>query len=140
MTARGAFFGLTRGVQKAHMVRAVLEAIAYQVKEVVIAINEDSGTAIQQLKVDGGACHNDFLMQFQADVLGIPVERPAVLDATAQGAAFAAGLAIGFWDDYQTLVQNRKIDRLFQPGTGATQAQANFQTWKKAVERVKNWS
>jgi glycerol kinase len=87
------------------MVRSVLEAIAYEVKEVVDAVNEDAGTPIRQLKVDGGACNNDFLMQFQADVLGIPVERPEVLDVTAQGAAFAAGLAVGFWDDYHNLVE-----------------------------------
>ncbi|BAW97612.1 glycerol kinase [[Synechococcus] sp. NIES-970] len=139
MSARGAFLGLTRGVKKEHLVRAVLEAIAYQVKEVVDAINQDSGTPIQELKVDGGACHNNFLMQFQADVLGIPVERPAMLDATAQGAAFAAGLAVGFWDDYQTLVQNRKIDHVFKPSANATQAQEYFKTWQKAVERAKNW-
>ena len=115
MTARGAFLGLTGGVKREHMVRAVLEAIAYQVKEVVETINQQSDTPIQLLKVDGGACHNNFLMQFQADVLGIPVERPVVLDATAQGAAFGAGLAIGFWPDYGTLVANRAIDRRFEP-------------------------
>ncbi len=139
MAARGAFLGITRGVEKAHMVRAVLEAIAYQAKEVVDAINEDSGTPIKELKVDGGACQNDFLMQFQADVLGIPVERPAVLDATAQGAAFAAGLAVGFWDSYEKLVGDRQIDKVFKPGKGAAAAQANFATWQKAVERAKDW-
>jgi glycerol kinase len=140
MSARGAFLGITAGVQREHMARAVLEAIAYQVKEVVEAINEDSGTPIQLLKVDGGACQSDFLMQFQADALGIPVERPAILDATAQGAAFAAGLAVGFWDDYQTLVQSRTIDRVFSPGVNAPQTQANFAIWKKAVDRAKHWA
>ncbi|MEO1620494.1 MAG: glycerol kinase GlpK [Cyanobacteria bacterium J06632_3] len=139
MNARGAFLGITRGTTQAHMTRAVLEAIANQAREVVEAINQDSGTPITQLKVDGGACNNDFLMQYQADVLGIPVERPAVLDATAQGAAFAAGLAIGLWDSYDTLVNNRKIDRIFEPSEGAEQAQASFETWQKAVERAKNW-
>jgi glycerol kinase len=139
MGARGAFLGLTRGATKAHMVRAVLEAIANQAREVVEAINQDSGTPIKQLKVDGGACNNDFLMQYQADVLGIPVERPAVLDATAQGAAFAAGLAIGFWDDYHQLVDSRQIDRVFEPSDNAKQAQADFATWQKAVERAKHW-
>ncbi len=139
MGARGAFLGLTRGATKAHMVRAVLEAIANQAREVVEAINQDSGTPIKQLKVDGGACNNDFLMQYQADVLGIPVERPAVLDATAQGAAFAAGLAVGFWDDYRQLVDSRQIDRVFEPSENAAQAQADFATWQKAVERAKNW-
>lgn len=78
-------------------------------------------------------------MQFQADALGIRVERPAILDATAQGAAFAAGLAVGFWDDYSKLIANRKVDRVFEPGEGAAQAQENFITWQKAVERAKNW-
>lgn len=136
MNARGAFFGITGGVQRDHMVRAVLEAIAYQVKEVVQAINKDTGAEIALLKVDGGACQNDFLMQFQADVLGIPVERPDIFDATAQGAAFGAGLAVGFWQDYSALVAGRRINRIFHPGKGATQAQENFATWQKAVERV----
>lgn len=139
MGARGAFLGITAGVQREHMVRAVLESIAYQVKEVVDAVNQDSGTPITRLKVDGGACQNNFLMQFQADALGIPVERPAVLDATAQGAAFAAGLTVGFWDNYQALVNSRKIDRVFEPGEGAAQAQENFAMWQKAVSRAKNW-
>lgn len=139
MGARGAFLGLTRGATKAHMVRSVLEAIANQAREVVAAINDDSGTPITTLKVDGGACQNDFLMQYQADVLGIPVERPAVLDATAQGSAFAAGLAVGFWDDYTALVNSRKIDQTFEPGDGQTAAQANFATWQRAVERAKGW-
>ena len=139
MSARGAFFGITAGVRKEHLVRAVLEAIAYQVKEVVEAINQDSNTKISRLKVDGGAANNNFLMQFQADVLGIPVERPEILDATAQGAAFGAGLAIGYWDDYQTIVASRKVDKVFQPSENASQAQANFTLWQKAVERAKNW-
>ncbi len=139
MSARGAFFGMTRGSGKAHLVRAVLEAIAFQVRDVVQAVNDDCGSPIQRLKVDGGACQNNFLMQFQADVLGIPVERPAVLDATAQGAAFGAGLASGFWDDYSGLIRSRKIDRVFEPSQNAAQSQANFQTWLQAVDRTKNW-
>ncbi|HEY9851362.1 MAG TPA: glycerol kinase GlpK [Leptolyngbyaceae cyanobacterium] len=140
MTARGAFFGITGGVEREHMVRSVLEAIAYQVKEVVEAINQDSATNIKLLKVDGGACQNNFLMQWQADVLGIPVERPVILDASAQGAAFAAGLAVGFWQDYAEITGSREIDRTFYPGEGVTQARANFTQWQKAVERVKNWA
>ncbi|MEM9163642.1 MAG: glycerol kinase GlpK [Cyanobacteria bacterium P01_F01_bin.4] len=139
MNARGAFLGITRGATKAHMVRAVLEAIANQAREVVEAINDDSGTPIQQLKVDGGACNNDFLMQYQADVLGIPVERPAVLDATAQGSVFAAGLAVDFWQDYANLVGQRKIDRVFEPSGKVEQVQTDFVTWQKAVSRAKNW-
>ena len=96
MSARGAFFGITGGVRREHLVRAVLEAIAFDVKEVVEAMNKDCNTPVTLLKVDGGASQNDFLMQFQADILGIPVERPAIHAATAQGAAFGAGLAVGF--------------------------------------------
>ncbi len=139
MGARGAFFGMTRGSGRAHLVRSVLESIAFQVRDVVQAVNDDSPIPVKQLKVDGGACQNDFLMQFQADVLGIPVERPVVLDVTAQGAAFGAGLACGFWNDYNQLIQARQIDRVFIPGDGATQAQTNFHTWLQAVDRTKNW-
>jgi glycerol kinase len=139
MSARGAFMGITGGVQREHMVRAVLEAIAYEVKEVVDAVNANSETPIGQLKVDGGACQNDFLMQFQADVLGIPIERPAILDTTAQGAAFAAGLSSGFWQDYHQLVNNRGIDQVFEPDEATAQVQENYTYWKKAVERAKHW-
>jgi len=139
MKARGAFLGITGGVKKEHMVRAVLEAIAYQVKEVVVAANKDSDKPVSLLKVDGGAAQNNFLMQFQADALGVPLERPKVLDATAQGAAFGAGLAVGFWNDYQKLVKDRQVDRIFEPGIGQAQAQDNFAMWSKAVTRAKNW-
>ncbi len=142
MGARGAFFGLTGGSKQAHLVRAVLESIAYQVKEVVQAVQRDMQLDVAKLaclRVDGGACQNDFLMQFQADALGIPVERPAILDATAQGAAFAAGLAAGFWQDYPQLVASRTVDRCFYPGAGTDHAQAQFATWQKAVERSRHW-
>ena len=139
MKARGAFLGLTGGVQREHMVRAVLEAIAYQVKEVVEAVNKDSVEPVSLLKIDGGAAQNNFLMQFQADALGVPLERPVVLDATAQGAAFGAGLAVGFWDDYNKLISDRKVDKVFEPGSGQSQAQDNFAMWSKAVTRAKNW-
>ncbi|MDB9312505.1 glycerol kinase GlpK [Spirulina sp. CS-785/01] len=139
MNARGSFQGITGGVKREHMVRAVVESIAYQVKEVVDAMNKD-GDKINLLKVDGGASKNDFLMQFQADVLGIPVERPEVLDATAQGAAFGAGLAVGFWDSYADLIGKRKVDRVFEPGQGQGKAQEHFQVWLRAVERAKHWT
>ena len=139
MNARGAFLGITGGVKREHMIRAVLEAIAYQVKEVVEAINKDSDMAVARLKVDGGASRNDFLMQFQADALGVPIERPVILDATAQGAAFGAGLAVGFWDDYSNLIASRQVERVFEPGEGKIMARDNFSTWQKAVERAKNW-
>jgi glycerol kinase len=140
MSARGTFIGITGGVKREHMVRAVLEAIAYQVKEVVNAVNQDGGVPISRLKVDGGAANNNFLLQFQADALGIPIERPAVLDATAQGAAFGAGLASGLWDSYDKLIESRKIDRVFEPGEGQAQAQANFAMWQKALARAKDWA
>ncbi|MDJ0556194.1 MAG: glycerol kinase GlpK [Microcoleaceae cyanobacterium MO_207.B10] len=139
MDARGAFLGITGGVKREHMVRAVLESIAFQVKEVVDAMNRDSGTPMVSLKVDGGASQNNFLMQFQADVLGIPVERPKFIDATAQGAAFGAGLTVGLWDDYYKLVSNSKVGRVFEPGENAAKAQESFVTWQKAVSRAKNW-
>jgi len=138
MKARGAFMGITGGVKREHMVRAVLEAIAYQVKEVVDAVNKDSDSPVILLKIDGGAAQNNFLTQFQADVLGITLERPKVLDATAQGAAFGAGLAIGFWDDYQKLVSDREVEEI-KPGKGQKQAQENFAMWSKAVARAKDW-
>ncbi|BAZ41376.1 glycerol kinase [Calothrix sp. NIES-4101] len=137
MNARGAFLGITGGTQPAHIVRAVLEAIAYQVQEVVTAINVSSATPVQRLVVDGGACENNFLMQFQADILGIPVERPVVRDITVQGAAFAAGLTVGLWHSYAELVKTRQIERIFEPKGEISSA--NFSTWQKAVERAKNW-
>ncbi|NJP12546.1 MAG: glycerol kinase GlpK [Leptolyngbyaceae cyanobacterium RU_5_1] len=149
MSARGAFLGITGGVQREHLVRAVLEAIAYQVKEVVLAVDACSHFDIQRLRVDGGACENNFLMQFQADLLGIPVERPAMRDVTAQGAAFAAGLAIGFWEDYGAIVSQRQSDRvslcdrtyrIFEPSTKANQALEHFAIWQRAVERAKGWA
>ena len=139
MNARGAFLGITGGVKREHMVRAVLESIAFQVKEVVDAMNLDSGSPMTNLKVDGGASQNNFLMQFQADVLGIPVERPAFIDATAQGAAFGAGLTVGLWDDYQQLVSDNKVGRVFEPGENAAKAQESFIVWQKAVSRAKDW-
>ena len=139
MKARGAFMGITGGVKREHMVRAVLEAIAYQVKEVVDAVNKDSEQPVTLLKIDGGAAQNNFLTQFQADVLGVTLERPKVLDATAQGAAFGAGLAIGFYDDYQKLVGDRPVEEI-KPGAGQQQAQANFKQWSKAVARAKDWT
>ncbi|NEO86325.1 MAG: glycerol kinase GlpK [Spirulina sp. SIO3F2] len=139
MNARASFQGITGGVKREHMVRAVLESIAYQVKEVVNAMNADAQSPISLLKVDGGASQNDWLMQFQADALGVPVERPVILDATAQGAAFGAGLAVGFWSDYGALIAQRQVDRVFEPGAGQAPAQENFAIWQKAVERAKDW-
>ncbi|AGY57469.1 glycerol kinase GlpK [Gloeobacter kilaueensis] len=140
MEARGLLIGLTRGSGRAQIVRAVLEAIAFQVREVTDALTADTGTPPQRLKVDGGAVRNDFLMQLQADVLGIPVERPALIDTTAQGAAFAAGLGTGFWPDYDRLVAERPIDRTFVPGEHQLATQATFAIWQRAVERARYWA
>ncbi|MBE9035071.1 glycerol kinase GlpK [aff. Roholtiella sp. LEGE 12411] len=138
MNARGAFFGITASVQPQHLVRAVLEAIAYQVLEVVQAINASNSTPMGRLIVDGGACENNFLMQFQADVLGIPVERPIMRDTTVQGVACAAGLAVGFWHSYEALVRQRQIERVFEPRSKS--ALSNFPTWQKAVKRTLAWT
>jgi len=106
----------------------------------VRAINEDCAADVKQLKVDGGACENNFLMQFQADVLGIPVERPVMRDSTVQGAAFAAGLVSGFWESYAELIDDRPIDRIFEPSSKVSQIRDRFATWQKAVERAKHWA
>ncbi|MBC8121505.1 MAG: glycerol kinase GlpK, partial [Gemmatimonadaceae bacterium] len=140
MAARGLIIGLTRGSTSAHLVRAVLEAITYQVRELTDALSADTDTALTALKVDGGAVRNDFLMQLQADVLGVPVERPLHTDTTVQGAAFAAGLGVGMWEDYQALVSARPIERLFIPGEQYSAAQCGFAQWQRAVERSKGWA
>ncbi|MBE9010167.1 glycerol kinase GlpK [Pseudanabaenaceae cyanobacterium LEGE 13415] len=137
MTARGAFLGITGGVRREHMVRAVLAAIAFQVKEVVDEIERYSPTPLQKLSVDGGACENNFLMQFQADILGIAIERPTIRDTTVLGVAFAAGLACGFWQRYDQLVEHRVIDRIFEPQSASVQSE--FKQWQKAVDRAKCW-
>ncbi|KST63237.1 glycerol kinase GlpK [Mastigocoleus testarum] len=139
MSARGSFFGITAGITSEHMVRAVLEAIAYQVKEVVQIIDTASINPIKVLTVDGGACQNNFLMQFQADLLQIPVERPMMCDITVQGIAFAAGIVVGFWEKIETLREGRVIERVFKPSKDCNHAQANFKTWLRAVERSKHW-
>ncbi|MEL6460387.1 MAG: glycerol kinase GlpK [Cyanobacteria bacterium J06621_15] len=139
MSARGAFLGITAGVTREHMVRSVLEAIAYQVKEVVELINTSSKTSINKLAVDGGASNNNFLMQFQADLLGIPIEQPAMRDTTVQGIAFAAGLSIGLWNDYSQLIGQRNIEKVFEPNSNSNQIQENYTNWLSAVERGKNW-
>jgi glycerol kinase len=139
MNVRGAFLGLTAGVQSQHIVRSVLEAIAFQVKEVVQAIETSSPIPVQRLAVDGGACENNFLMQLQADILGIPVERPVMRDTTVQGIAFAAGLTIGFWDNYEVLQTQRQIERIFEPRQEEKQILDNFHRWQKAVQLTKSW-
>lgn len=137
--ARGVLVGLTRYVNRAHIVRAALESICYQTREVLEAMNADSGVPLQALKVDGGATANNFLMQLQADILGVTVIRPQVAETTSLGAAYAAGLAVGFWDNLDTLRRNWQVDRQWQPTTDDASRAAGYHQWKKAVERTLGW-
>ena len=137
--ARGAFFGITRGTTIAHMTRAALEAIAYQVYDVLKAMEKDCGKPTQELRVDGGATANNFLMQFQADVLGCEIKRPQIIETTAIGAAFLAGLAVGFWESQEELQALWAADRSFQPEMKDKKRERLIHFWHKAVERSKNW-
>jgi glycerol kinase len=138
MDARGAIVGLTRGAGRAEIVRAVLESIAYQSRDVIDVMNRDSGVPITELRVDGGASANDFLMQFQADLLGVPVDRPASIETTAAGSAFLAGLAVGFWNDPDEVAVARRRERRFEPRMPREQAEALYAGWQRAVERVRS--
>ena len=135
MYARGAVVGLTRGATKAHLVRAGLEGIAYQVKDMIDAMEKDAGAPMQILRVDGGASVNRFLMQFQADILRCPIDRPAMVETTALGAAFLAGLCAGIWNDLNDIVSIRESECIFRPKMDAALAQEYVQRWHKAVER-----
>jgi len=135
--ARGAILGLTRGVTRAHVVRAALESLAYQTRDVVDAMVADGGT-LRALRVDGGASANDFLMQFQADLLGVPVERPALVETTAMGAAFLAGLATGFWRSPAQLARARRIAKRFRPKMSTGARAAAYRGWQDAVARVRS--
>jgi glycerol kinase len=137
--ARGAIVGLTRYVNSGHLARAVLEATAWQTKEVVDAMDADSGVALTSLKVDGGMIANDLLMQFQADVLGVPVIRPKVAETTALGAAYAAGLAVGFWREIEDLRANWGMDKEWEPHMDAATRDREYALWKKAVTRTFDW-
>jgi glycerol kinase len=137
--ARGVIVGLTRYVNKSHMARAILEAVAYQTKDIVEAMNKDSGVDLSRLKVDGGMVHNDLLMQFQADVLDVPVIRPQVHETTCLGAAYAAGMAVGFWQGKEELVANWAEDKTWQPAMQPEAREAGYKGWLKAVERTYDW-
>ncbi|MFZ1957009.1 MAG: FGGY-family carbohydrate kinase, partial [Desulfobacterales bacterium] len=137
--ARGVIAGLTRFVNKGHLARAVLEASAYQTLEIVEAMNNDSGVDLSSLKVDGGMVANELLMQFQADILNVPVIRPAVTETTALGAAYAAGLAVGYWSDAAELRSNWAIDKIWEPQMDPAERQKGIGDWKKAVARTFNW-
>lgn len=137
--ARGALYGLTRGTTAGHIARAALEGIAFQVKDVLCAMEADSGIHIKELRVDGGATANNTLMQFQADILQIPLIRPKILETTALGAAYLAGLAVGFWENADSIKEQWKTDRRFEPSMSKDQAQSMLEKWSKAVENSKGW-
>jgi len=137
--ARGALVGLTRYVNRAHIARAVLEATAYQTREVLDAVNADAGMPLAELKVDGGMVANELLMQFQADILGVPVVRPVVTETTALGAAYAAGLAVGFWSGLDELRANWQEGRRWKRKMAAASADRQFRNWKKAVTKTFDW-
>lgn len=137
--ARGVIVGMTRFANRGHIARAALEATAFQVREVLDAMRTDSGVDLQSLKVDGGMVHNDLLMQFQADVLGVPVVRPRVSETTALGAAYAAGLAVGFWHSVDEMRANWGVDRIWQPSTEDAARTTQYAQWKKAVTRTFDW-
>ena len=139
MYARGALLGVTRGTSKAHICRAVLESIAYESYDLVKAMEAGSGTEISELRVDGGASANDFLMQFQADVLRCPIDRPVMVETTALGAAFLAGLHAGVWSNVGDIVRIRESAHIFRPKMDAESAQELCRRWHKAVERAKDW-
>jgi glycerol kinase len=139
MYARGTIVGLTRGTTRAHLVRAALEAIAYQSRDVLEAMATDAGVAVDALRVDGGATANDFLCQFQADVMGAPVLRPAVIETTALGAAYLAGLGVGLWPSLDALAGRWTVERTFTPAMSAGQRDALYGGWRRAVERAQRW-
>lgn len=134
--ARGSMFGLTRGTGRAHIVRAALEAIAYQTHDVLEAMVAESPVEIKTLQVDGGAAENDFLMQFQADILNVPVVRPQILETTALGAAMLAGLAVGVWQDLAEVARHRQVDQTFKPAMDGDKRQKNIDGWKEAIRRT----
>ena len=139
MYARGAIVGLTRGSTKAHIVRAALEGIAYQVKDLLDAMEKDAGEPLSVLRVDGGASVNNFMMQFQSDILRKPIDRPKMVETTAFGAAFLAGLAVGVWKDIGDIADIRESDRVFTPQMEAEEATALHKKWLRAVERAAKW-
>ena len=139
MYARGAIVGLTRGSTMAHIARAALEGISYQVKDLLNAMEKDCGEELSALRVDGGASVNNFLLQFQSDILGKPIDRPKMVETTAFGAAFLAGLATGVWSDISEISSLRRSDRVFVPEMDCDEAQRLYAKWLKAVERAAKW-
>jgi glycerol kinase len=138
--ASGMLIGLQRDTEIGHIARAALESIAFQVADVLLAMESDTGSRSTMLRADGGAAANDMLMQFQADVLDVPVERPAILESTAQGAAYLAGLAVGYWRDVEEIARTRPAGQVFKPGDGRERAQRQYLRWQDAVSRCKGWN
>ena len=138
--ARGTIVGLTRGSGRAQIVRASLEAIAFQTRDVVSAMSADSGLPLDTLRVDGGAVANDFLMQFQADILGVSVQRPTITETTALGAAYLAGLAVGFWDSQEEIAKQWLVEKTFEPSMSEDQRETLYAGWQRAVERSQAWA
>ena len=138
--ARGAITGLTRGVNKAHIIRATLESLAFQTNDVLAAMEEGSGVKLAALKVDGGACKNNFLMQFQSDIIDAPVHRPVCVETTAMGASYLAGLAVGYWNGKEDVIKNWAIDKEFEPAMDEETRAKELKGWKKAVESTFGWA
>ncbi|OGA65114.1 MAG: glycerol kinase [Betaproteobacteria bacterium RIFCSPLOWO2_12_FULL_65_14] len=138
--ARGAIVGLTRGTSRAHIARAALESIAFQSAEVLEAMQKDAGEKLSELRVDGGACANDLLMQFQADLLGVPVVKPRILETTALGAAYLAGLTVDLWKSREELASHWKAERRFEPRMNSSEREALMARWREAVGRSRNWA
>lgn len=139
MYARGAIVGMTRGTGLNHIIRATLESLAYQTRDVLHSMEKDSGISLSELKVDGGASANNFLMQFQADILGVPVVRPKIIETTARGSAYLAGLAVGFWKNKTDILDNYELDRRFEPEMEESRRNALYSGWTKAVQRAMKW-
>ena len=138
--ARGAVLGITRGANKYHLVRATLESLAYQTKDLIDAMVEDLGEHLVSLKVDGGASANDFLMQFQADILGCEVKRPVCIETTSLGAAYLAGLATGYWENKEDVIKNWQVEKTFEPDMDREKCEELLAGWKKAVSCVRGWA
>jgi len=138
--ARGAVVGLTRGVNKYHLIRATVESLAFQTSDVLTAMEEGSGVKLEALKVDGGACKNNFLMQFQADIINAPVHRPVCVETTAMGASYLAGLAVGFWESKEDVIRNWEIDRKFEPQMDEATRAKELKGWKQAVNCTLGWA
>mgnify|MGYP000066708145 CR=1 FL=1 len=138
--ARGTIVGITRGVNKYHIIRATLESLAYQVNDVLVAMKADSGIDLAALKVDGGASANDFLMQTQANIINAPVNRPQCVETTAMGAAYLAGLAVGYWESKEDVIKNWAIDKTFEPKIDEEQRSKMIKGWNKAVKYAYGWA